>query len=161
MEVEYVIADLKKLFDLLFCVDEYAILNFQLSHSAKCTVFEKELTTFLLNNTTSGRKLWKDGWILNDSVTLQRNKLLHALRSGRLVTCPEDVKQYFPQQYIRAAFNDNAKMIIWDREPWKGSSSTLTKASTFSPSNPSQRGYELPDVFPSVHIFFFCVSVKT
>ena len=85
-------------------VDDRVVLNFQLSHGAKCILIEYQLTTFLLNNTTSGRNVWKDGWILNDSVTLQRNKLLDALRSGPLVTCPEDVKKYFHQQYIRDAF---------------------------------------------------------
>jgi len=128
------------------------VLNFQLSHGAKRTVFENQLTTFLLNNTTDGRK---DGCTLNGRVTIQRNKLLEALRCGRLITCPKDIEKYFPQQYIRDAFNFNTGRIIWDREPVEKSLLTVTKGRTFFPRKPRQTGYEIPCVF----CLFVCVSV--
>jgi len=143
----------------LLCVDDHVVLNFQLSHDAKCAVFENQLTTFLLNNTTNGRKVWKDGWTLNDTVTRQRNKLLDALRSGRLVTCPEDVKNYFHQQYIYDAFNDNAKRIVWDRKPVEKSLFTLTKDRTFFPPKPSQTGYEILCVSSLIVRLYVCLFV--
>jgi len=51
---------------------------------------------------------------LDDNVAKQRDKLLLALRRGRKVRRPEDIDEFFGQQYIRVAFRTVADKIVWD-----------------------------------------------